>query len=123
MDRPFAKASDGLDGFLARTRNPGANERDFAIKVAVRDGRQVEYFWITDFVEEGGLFKGRLSNRPQFVRNVSAGQTVSFEKAQIADWMYFEGTAMRGNFTACAMLQSRSSAERADFEKAYGLRC
>jgi len=123
MIRAFARARSELDGFLQRARNPGAGEQGFAVKIPVRHGGHTEYFWIAPFQEDGDRIKGRINNRPQYVRNVTKGQTVAFSRADIVDWMYLKGSTMHGNYTACALLADRPAAEAVEFRNRFGLQC
>jgi len=123
MNQAFARARSELDQFLQRARNPGSDEHGFSVKILVRQGGHTEYFWITPFQDNQGRFTGTVSNRPEFVRNVKKGETVTFSRADIVDWMYLKGSAMQGNYTACALLVGRPAAEVAQFKKAYGLQC
>ncbi len=123
MRQAFARARSELDEFLQRARNPGSDERGFSVTIPVRQGGHTEYFWITPFRESQGRFQGTVSNRPTYVRNVRKGQTVVFSRAEIVDWMYFKGSAMRGNYTTCALMAGRPAAEAAEFRSVYGLHC
>ena len=123
MEAARAKARAGVDGFLALAARPPAGTGKFAVKLAVRDGAQVEYFWISGFAPKGDGFVGRLDNTPRMVKTVKQGQTMSFRRDDIVDWMYVERGAMKGNFTACALLTQEPAAERADYMRRTGLVC
>lgn len=125
MEAARAKARAGVDGFLALAARPPAGAGKFAVKLAVRDGEMVEYFWISNFVDRdgNGAYVGLLDNTPRMVRNVKQGQAMSFRRDDIVDWMYVERGAIKGNFTACALLSKESPAEREKFMKTYGLNC
>lgn len=122
----FDKARATLDDFLARAAAPAAGTDGYSLKVAVRDGEQVEYFWVAPFEVLGGdRFSGTLANTPRLVTTVREGQTIEFRRADIHDWTYFSVSAKRmyGNFTACAMLVHESPEDAAAFRREYGLRC
>lgn len=123
MERAFAKARETLDGFLkaASDRAPGAD--GFAVKIALREGSQTEFVWISPFRVEGDKFAGRLNNTPRLVTSYRSGQEVSFARAQIADWLYIENGRMKGNFTACPLLAKSPPAEQEAFKKRFGLSC
>ncbi|MBL8590249.1 MAG: DUF2314 domain-containing protein [Methylobacteriaceae bacterium] len=123
MEAARAKARAGVDGFLALAARPPAGASKFAVKLAVRDGEMVEYFWISGFVNQGQFYVGLLDNTPRMVKTVKQGQAMTFRRDDIVDWMYVERGAMKGNFTACALLSKESPAEREKFMKTYRLTC
>jgi uncharacterized protein YegJ (DUF2314 family) len=95
----------------------------FAVKVAIREGDNAEYFWITPFTDKDGAFSGAINNTPREVHSVKLGQTITFGKSEIVDWMYMDGDKMKGNYTACALLKSASKQEVEEFKKRFGLDC
>src|SRR4030095_6609391 len=54
MAAAMRKARATLPEFLALSRAPRPSTTGFAVKVAVRDGNNTEYFWITPFKEQNG---------------------------------------------------------------------
>lgn len=121
MARAMRKARETLPGFLDIASHPTGGADGFGVKVAVREGDMVEYFWISPFARRGDTFSGKLDNRPRAVHSVALGQTITFSQNEIVDWMYMAGTRMMGNYTARALLQSASPAERAEFKRRFGL--
>jgi uncharacterized protein YegJ (DUF2314 family) len=122
LERARAKARSGLDGFLARADRPGPQDRNFGVKIALKGDGHVEHVWIASFRRQGDGFVGRLDNEPRFVKSYKSGQTLTFARGEIEDWMYRDGSVMRGNFTACALLANKP-ADRERAEKQFGLRC
>jgi uncharacterized protein YegJ (DUF2314 family) len=45
------------------------------------------------------------------------------DEDEIVDWLYQDGSTMRGNFTACVLLRREPRAEAENFMKQIGLRC
>jgi uncharacterized protein YegJ (DUF2314 family) len=123
MAAAMRKARASLSGFLTTAANPTPTMQGFAVKVAVREGRNAEYFWIHPFERKGEKFSGQLNNTPRSVRIVKAGQTITFSEKEIVDWTYMDGSAMKGNYTACALLASAPRQERENFFKKFGLDC
>ncbi|MES2712542.1 MAG: DUF2314 domain-containing protein, partial [Pseudomonadota bacterium] len=63
-------------------------------------------------------------NTPRHVRGYREGQRLSFVQAEIVDWMFIDAEGrMRGNRTACVLLEQESVAAREEFRRAYGLDC
>lgn len=125
MAQAFRKAKATLDQFLKIAASPPPNATSFAVKIAISDDKETEYFWILPFTRTGESFKGKLNNTPHLVRHVSEGQEIQFKKSEIVDWTYVDRSARRtyGNFTACALLTQEAPEEAAKFRKHYGLEC
>jgi uncharacterized protein YegJ (DUF2314 family) len=120
-----ADAQATLDGFLQRSRNPMPGQGNFAVKVGLGGGGgPKEFVWVTRFTLDGDVGSGTLDNVPRHLPEMRAGQTVTFRRGDVSDWMYREGRSMKGNFTGCAILAAApDAAERnAQFLKA-GLDC
>jgi uncharacterized protein YegJ (DUF2314 family) len=123
MAKAMGKARQTLADFLGTAAAPKAGMEGFAVKVAIREGDNAEYFWITPFTTKDGSFSGEINNRPRSVRSVKLGQTITFAQSEIVDWMYLDGGKMKGNYTACALLKSASKQEAEEFKKRFGLDC
>jgi uncharacterized protein YegJ (DUF2314 family) len=123
MAAAMSKARQTLPDFLSTAAAPKQGMEGFAVKVAVREGDNAEYFWITPFTTKDGTFSGAINNRPRSVRSVKLGQTITFDQSEIVDWMYMDGEKMKGNYTACALLKSAGKGEAEEFKKRFGLDC
>jgi uncharacterized protein YegJ (DUF2314 family) len=139
MTAAFAHAAAGLDGFLAKWRTPPPGADRFAVKIGLVDApgapgyafvlpgegaaSQVEWFWVIDLHTEGATFSGRIGNDPEWLRNVSGGQTIHFTRQDIGDWMYFQNGKIIGNATVCPALAHASAEERRQMKEQYGLAC
>ena len=125
MREAFQKARDSLDEFLSKAKSPAPGTTGYSLKVGIRDGEKVEYFWIGDFLETATGFTGTISNHPRMVKRVSFGQRYSFEREHIVDWTYVDRNEKRmvGNFTVCALLTKEPAAQAEATKKRYGLRC
>jgi len=125
MSEAFRRAGATLDEFLNLAKKPRDDTTDFAVKVAIHDGKNTEYFWVTPFTERNGSFSGPIDNEPRLVKNVKADQLWRFNRNEIVDWMYFDHSKRRivGNFTTCALLKHEPPAEAEKLRKTYGLVC
>lgn len=125
MKKAFAQARATLDEFLRKAKAPPAGTFGYALKVGIRDGDDVEYFWVGDFAQTGRGFVGTIDNEPRMVKTVRYGQRYSFPRADIVDWTYIDKKARRmmGNFTVCALLTKEPPAEAEETRKRFGLRC
>jgi uncharacterized protein YegJ (DUF2314 family) len=122
MAAAMRKARETLPGFLKLARAPQPTMRGFAVKVAVLEGDDAEFFWITPFEQRKNEFAGRINNTPQLVKKVKFGQTIPFRAEEIVDWLYQDGGTMQGNFTACVLLRREPRDEAEKFMKYLGLR-
>ena len=123
MEAAFRQARETLKGFLELARAPRPSITSMAVKVAVHDQSETEFFWISPFREKDGGFVGTIDNTPRSVRNVKLGQTITFQASDIVDWLYRENGNMFGNYTACALLKQVPPSERKAFAREYGLNC
>lgn len=123
MAAAMSKARATLGDFLKIAAAPKPSMGNFAVKVAVHDGDQNEYFWIAPFANQDGRFSGRINNKPEMVHTVTMGQLIAFERDEIVDWMYMDGDKMQGNYTACALVKSAPKNEAEEFKERFGLVC
>jgi uncharacterized protein YegJ (DUF2314 family) len=127
MRRAFDLARAKLDNFLKLAAAPAAKTSDYALKVAVSDGRNTEYFWVNAFKSEGAGFSGVLGNEPRRVKTYKFGERFNFHREQIVDWTYLDVSGpkprMIGNYTACALLSKEPARQANEFMEKYGLSC
>jgi uncharacterized protein YegJ (DUF2314 family) len=123
MDAAIRRARLSLDEFLKTAAAPPPATSGFKLKVAVRDNRNTEHFWVTPFrVTESG-FEGILANEPRLVHTVKHGQTYRFTRADITDWGYEHSGRQIGSFTVCVVL-GRVPKEQAEFyRREHGFDC
>ena len=121
--KAMSKARAALSDFLTTAAAPKPDMDGFAVKVAIREGEKAEYFWITPFTTKDGTFSGEINNTPRLVHSVKLGQTITFDRSEVVDWMYLDGDKMKGNYTACALLNPASKREAEEFKKRFGLDC
>jgi uncharacterized protein YegJ (DUF2314 family) len=135
MAEAARKAQTGLDGFLEKLAAPPAGTEYYSVKVGIIDDGNsfrlasdqglsgVEYFWLTDIVKTPDGFTAKIGNQPEMVRNIAAGQEITFKKADIFDWMYFENGRMKGNYSACPALVAGPKEYLEQFKAQYGIAC
>jgi uncharacterized protein YegJ (DUF2314 family) len=125
MRKAFARAAQSLPDFLSLAAKPKQGTSSYALKVAVSDGKNTEYFWVNEFTNQGDAFSGRLNNEPRMVKKYKLGERFAFHRTQIADWTYIDeaGNKTVGNFTACALLSKQPPDQAAAFMRQYGLSC
>ena len=95
----------------------------FSVKIAIPAANGAEFFWIHPFAHVDDRFIGQISNTPRSAVNLKMGDTVSFVKNEIVDWMYMDDGKMKGSYTTCAILKKEPRAEADAMMKQYGLAC
>ncbi|RCS46144.1 DUF2314 domain-containing protein [Bremerella cremea] len=109
MNQAIAKAKETVDKFI-KVLKSGKGE-NFAVKAPIRDGEQVEHFWITNISYKDGKFIGQINNEPGMVKNVTLGQKWTISKKEISDWMYMRDNKIHGNYTLRPLLKTLPEAE------------
>jgi uncharacterized protein YegJ (DUF2314 family) len=123
MEAAFGKARATLPKFLALARDPRPGITSMAVKVALDQNGQYEYFWISKFVEHGGWITGRIDNEPRMVKHVRFGDEITFATEDVVDWLYRENEKMIGNYTGCALMRRERPSEAEKFKRRFGLNC
>jgi uncharacterized protein YegJ (DUF2314 family) len=123
MAAAMRKAREALPTFLKLANAPQRTMRGFAVKVAVVESDDAEFFWIAPFEQRKNDFAGQINNTPRLVKKVKFGQTITFREDEIVDWMYVDGGKMIGNFTACVLLKREPPEQAAELMKKIGLSC
>jgi len=94
-----------------------SGEQDFALKVKVVDGDQVEHFWAVDIERSAGQITGTINNDPEYVKTIKMGQRITIPEADISDWLYMRDGKMVGNYTLVPMFKNMSPEDVAAFKK------
>jgi len=121
MSAAMQSARESLPGFLALARHPGPAMERFAVKIALLGDGGPEYFWIYPFAHVGERFIGQVNNTTFTLAGLKKGDTVTFGKHDIVDWMYMDAGVMKGNYSARAILRAALPRDRAAFKRRFGL--
>ena len=105
MLRAIGQARASLDQFLALAENPEPGMSVFKVKVVIRDGEDIEFFWVTPFQRAENGFEGVLANSPDIVRSVRLGETIRFTRDDVTDWGYVRNGRQVGSFTSCVLFK------------------
>ena len=111
MNAAIAKAQETLPQFWQAFEKRENGDEDFALKVKIQDGENVEHFWVVDIERKDGKLLGTISNEPEFVGNVKMGQQISIPEADISDWVYTHDGKMVGNHTLRALFKHMPAGE------------
>jgi uncharacterized protein YegJ (DUF2314 family) len=68
-----------------------------------------------------GRFIGQVNNTTFTVAAMKKGDTIAFGRHDIVDWMHMDAGAMKGNFSARAILKAALPRDRAPFRRRFGL--
>ena len=125
MRQAAEKAQATLDDFLIKATQLPAGTKAYAVKVAVKEGRATEYFWVNEFSWSDGTFTGTINDEPRLVKSVKPGQIYKFSRFDIVDWTYIDEKSGRtfGNFTACALSSKGAPAEADGSKRRNDLDC
>jgi uncharacterized protein YegJ (DUF2314 family) len=121
MAAALQSARDSLPGFLALANRPAPEMKGFAVKIALLGDSGPEFFWIHPFAHVGARFIGQIGNMPRTVEGLKMGDTITFVRSDIVDWMYMDAGRMRGNYSARAILRTALPQDRQAFKRRFGL--
>ena len=121
MSAAMQSARESLPGFLALARHPGPAMERFAVKIALLGDGGPEFFWIYPFAYVGDRFIGQIANTPLTLAGPTKGDTITFGKRDIVDWIYMDAGVTKGNYSARAILKAALPRDRAAFKRRFGL--
>ena len=121
MSAATQSARESLPGFLALAKHPTPTMERFAVKIALLGDGGPEFFWIHPFAHVADRFIGQISNTPLTLTGPKKGDTVTFGRHDIVDWVYMDAGVMKGNYSARAILKTALPRDRAAFKRRFGL--
>jgi uncharacterized protein YegJ (DUF2314 family) len=114
MRRAVAEAKADFSHFVERLRNPGPDEQDFGVKVAITHEGGTENLWLTDVAVDDQGVAGRIGNDPVHVPfRLGDAWRGSFD--DVVDWTFMRDGRMQGNFTLRAMLPRMPRTQQQQF--------
>lgn len=120
MQMAIQEARSKFDEFVVRFKNPQAGDEDFFVKVRIEDEHGIEHFWVGDLNLDSEPYSGTIGNEPKTVKNVTEGQTYSFSRREISDWMYMNNGKMIGNYTSRVLLERMDPKEAEEIRLRHG---
>jgi len=120
MEVATTEARATVDDFIKALRGELPGTSGHTVKAAVKDGENVEQFWLADVKYDGKLFTGKIDNSPQLIKNVKEGQAYDVAKGEITDWMYVKDGVAVGNRTLKAMFPRMKPEEVVEVKKSLG---
>ena len=82
---------------------------------------EVEHMWMSDIGFDGRLVTGTLLNKPNWLKSVGEGDSVTVPRTEISDWMYAIGDEVFGAHTVNLLRSRMDRAARRDHDAAWGL--
>jgi uncharacterized protein YegJ (DUF2314 family) len=122
MTAAIDQARATVDQFIIALEAPTPVQESFAVKVAIKDGDEVEHMWVNPVRHEQGRFIGATNNDPESVTTVKLGDEVVVAKEEVSDWMYIDDGKLVGGYTMRVMRDGLSPEERADFDRSVPFR-
>lgn len=119
MDAAINKARGSIGEFWSKLEKPAPGETDFALKVAIAEKDKIEYLWLTDLARKGDKITGTISNDPELVKTVKAGQRYDFTEDRIADWLFKRNGKLVGNETMRPLLEKMPKKEAETYRAMY----
>ena len=111
MNAAISKARGSLTEFWKLFEHPEHGETDFCLKVMIRDGTEIEHFWVRNLENKAGKIFGTVNNDPDIVHSVKLGDRIQVPEADISDWLYMQSGKMHGNYTLRVLFKQMSAAE------------
>jgi uncharacterized protein YegJ (DUF2314 family) len=121
MSAATQSARESLPSFLALAKRPGPTMDQFAVKIALLGDGGPEFFWIYPFAHVGDRFIGQINNTPLTLVGLKKGDTITFGRHDIVDWMFMDAGVMKGNYSARVILKTALPRDRAAFKRRFGL--
>ncbi len=121
INKAMQTAQSTLPKFIAALHSPKPSQGQFAIKARFPygTGSQAEYLWVNDLAYADGKFQGTLDSTPQYVNNVHAGDKVTIEAPDVADWVIIDNNTLLGGFTIHAVRDRMNVADKATFDAQF----
>jgi uncharacterized protein YegJ (DUF2314 family) len=112
MNAAMDKARKSVEDFVKAFQKADKSRSGFAVKIAIKDGKQVEHFWVGITKFDGMQFEGTINNEPALVKTIKEGEKVKVEKARVEDWMYIENKKLVGGYTVRVLRNRLTPEER-----------
>jgi uncharacterized protein YegJ (DUF2314 family) len=113
LQRAYDEARGSLSHFWDVFDARDHEEIEPLLKVGLpTNDNSLEYIWVYPLSRDDGEYSGILANDPYNLKgDLQSGSEVSFEREDIADWTYWDGEKMRGQFTTRVLLVHMSEAD------------
>lgn len=117
MNAAIEKARATLSTFWQKYENPKPNEKNFALKVAIKQGPNIEHFWLVNIERNNQKVYGIISNDPNYVTRVRKGQRIEIPQKDISDWMFIRNGKYIGSYTTRVLIKRMPPNQAAYYKK------
>jgi len=120
MRRAIRKARDELTDFLELAESPKKDQKDFRVRVALRERNTGEVIWIAGFKQnDNSLFAGLVDDDIFMPTRFKRGDRFTFVRGDILDWTWTDSRKGRvhGAYTECALMTLAPAAVAAQYRK------
>lgn len=122
MNRATADARASLKAALDYLRySDGSYPASLSVKVGFpieHPDINTEVIWIDSLRDLGdGQMHGQFANAPNAIPDASLGSPVTFARAEVVDWSYYDGQSLYGNYTTRTMLPHLDAAQAAQLRQ------
>src|SRR5262249_37621504 len=115
MVAAIKKARETLPMFFNALAHPKPSQKSFLLKVVFRQRAEVEHIGLPDLVLSGKKANGVVADEPG-TRGLRFMQRVSFDPADITDWMFIEDGKLVGGYTTRLLRERMSAEERKELD-------
>lgn len=121
MNAAMQQAQKTLPAFIAALQSPKSGQSGFAIKARFPygTGNDAEYLWVSELSFAGSQFQGTLDSAPQYATDLHAGDHVTIQTPDVADWVIIGNNELLGGFTIHAMRNRLNGADKASFDAQF----
>lgn len=116
MRAAVTRAQNNVLHFEQHIARPGPGEKDFAVRMAVRENDEVEYFWLANTTWDGNVFRGEIDDEPDTVTTVHIWQKMLCAPTDISDWMYVKDGRLVGGETIRVVRDRMTEDQRRRFD-------
>lgn len=117
MNQAVRNSRRTVNTFIAAVQKPTSTQRDFQVKKPFFQSGRCEHLWLSDVTYSGGLFHGKVDNRPRHLRGLKMGDAVSADPHEITDWAFVDKGRLVGGQTIRVLFSELSPESKKDFEK------
>ncbi len=121
MNAAMQQAQKDLPSFIKALQSPSSTQSQFAIRARFPygSGKDAEYLWVNDLTYANGKFQGVLDSSPQLATNLHAGDHVTVEPPDVADWVIVDAGKLLGGFTIIALRNRLAAGDKLAFDAQF----
>jgi uncharacterized protein YegJ (DUF2314 family) len=121
MNAAMQQAQKELPSFIKALQAPSPTQGNFAIKARFPYGsaKDAEYLWVNELKYSNGKFEGVLDSTPQYATNLHAGDHVTVQAPDVADWVIVDAGKLLGGFTIIALRNRMNAGDKVVFDAQF----